>query len=161
MFCSILACGLNGEIGLNGKLPWEGQYPEDREFYEGQTRLALRIGTRGAIAHFSPNRPCCLISTNAQKPVDCSFVYNWKELTVEQIFGDIEKRHKFQTKIIVGGVDWYHATASLVDRIYLTRIVKTFKSDRKVDLSIILAGRKKVSSRSVQSNSELTFEIWE
>ena len=52
MFCSMLACGQNGEIGLNGELPWEGQYPEDREFYEGQTELALRIGTRGAIALF-------------------------------------------------------------------------------------------------------------
>ena len=78
MFCSMLACGQNGEIGLNGKLPWEGQYPEDREFYEGQTELALRIGTRGAIAHFSPNRPCCLISANVQKPKDCIYVYNWK-----------------------------------------------------------------------------------
>ena len=86
MFCSMLACGQNGEIGLNGELPWEGQYPEDREFYEGQTELALRIGTRGAIAHFSPNRPCCLISANVQKPRDCIYVYNWKELSVEQIF---------------------------------------------------------------------------
>ena len=161
MFCSILACGENGEIGLNGRLPWEGQYLEDREFYEGQTELALRIGTRGAIAHFSPNRPCCLISTNARKPRDCSFVYNWKKLSVEQIFADIEERHEFQTKVIVGGVEWYHATARFVDRIYLTQIGKSFKSDRKVDLSIILANRKRISSRSARHNSELIFEIWE
>ena len=98
MFCSILACGQNGEIGLNGELPWEGQYPEDREFYEDKTELALRIGTRGAIAHFSPNRPCCLISTNVQKPRDCSYVYNWKKLTVEQIFADIDERIEFQKR---------------------------------------------------------------
>ena len=100
MFCSMLACGQNGEIGLNGELPWEGQYPEDREFYEGHTELALRIGTRGAIAHFSPNRPCCLISANVQKPKDCISVYNWKKLSVEQILADIEERVVFQKKII-------------------------------------------------------------
>lgn len=161
MFCSILACGQNGEIGLNGRLPWEGQYREDREFYEGHTELALRIGTRGAIARFSPDRPCCLISTNTKKPTGCSFVYNWKKLSVEQIFGDIEERFEFRTKIIVGGVEWYHATASYVDRIYLTQIVKKFKSDREVDLSIILAGRKKIASRSAPTNSELIFETWE
>ena len=161
MFCSILACGQNGEIGLNGALPWEGQYPEDREFYEDKTELALRIGTRGAIAHFSPNRPCCLISTNVQKPRDCSHVYDWKKLTVEQIFADIDERIALKKKIIVGGVKWYHATASFVDRIYLTRIGKSFTSDRKVDLSIILADRKKISSRSARHNSELIFETWE
>ena len=161
MFCSILACGKNGEIGLNRNLPWEGQYPEDREFYEGQTNLALRIGTRGAIAHFSPTRPCCLISTNPRKPIDCSLVYNWKKLSVEQIFGDIEERLNFQTKFIVGGVEWYHATADFVDRIYLTRIDKNFESDRKVDLSLMLDGRKKISSRAAHTDSELTFETWE
>ena len=161
MFCSILACGQNGEIGLNGELPWEGQYPEDREFYEGQTELALRIGTRGAIAHFSPNRPCCIVSTNVQKPKDCMYVYNWKKLSVDQIFADIEARFEFQKKIIVGGGAWYHATASFVDRIYLTRIGKSFSSDRIVDLSILLADRKKISSRSERHNSELIFETWE
>ena len=161
MFCSILACGQNGEIGLNRELPWEGQYPEDREFYEGQTELALRIGTRGAIAHFSPNRPCCLISANEHKPRGCIYVYNWKKLSVAQIFADIEKRVDFQKKIIVGGVKWYHATANYVDRIYLTRIGKSFHSDRKVDLSIILAKRKRISSRSARHNSELIFETWE
>ena len=161
MFCSILACGQNGEIGLNGELPWEGQYLEDKKFYESQTELALRIGTRGAIAHFSPNRPCCLISTDVQKPRDCCYVYNWKKLSVEQIFTDIKERVEFQKKIIVGGVKWYHATASFVDRIYLTRIGKCFHSDRKVDLSIILAGRKKIFSRSARHNSELIFETWE
>ena len=161
MFCSILACGQNGEIGLNGELPWEGQYPEDREFYESHTELSLRIGTRGAIAHFSPNRPCCLISASFQKPRDCIYVYNWKKLSVEQIFSDIEERVEFEKKIIVGGVEWYHATASFVDRIYLTRIGKSFNSDRKVDLSIILADRKKISSRSARQNSELIFETWE
>jgi dihydrofolate reductase len=161
MFCSILACGQNGEIGLDGELPWEGQYPEDRAFYEDKTELALRIGTRGAIAHFSPNRPCCLISTNVQKPRHCSYVYNWKKFTVEQIFADIDERIALQKKIIVGGVKWYHATASFVDRIYLTRIGKSFNSDRRVDLSIILADRKKISSRSARHNSELIFETWE
>lgn len=161
MFCSILACGLHGEIGLDGKLPWEGQYPEDREFYECKTELAMRIGTRGAVANFSPNRPCCLISANLQKPKDCVYVYNWKKLSVEQIFADIEGRSDFQKKIIVGGVKWYHATASFVDRIYLTRIGKSFNSDRKVDLSIILADRKKISSRPARHNSELIFETWE
>ena len=161
MFCSILACGQSGEIGLSRRLPWEGQYQEDREFYERQTELAMRIGTRGAIAHFSPNRPCCLISSEAHKPANCSFVYNWKELTVEEIFSDIEERFEFQTKIIVGGVNWYHATASFVNRIYLTRIVKPFRSDRQVDLSIILAGRKRLSCRSARSTSDLIFETWE
>ena len=161
MFCSILACGQSGEIGLSRRLPWEGQYHEDREFYERQTELAMRIGTRGAIAHFSPNRPCCLISSEAHKPANCSFVYNWKELSVEEIFSDIEERFEFQTKIIVGGVDWYHATASFVNRIYLTRIVKPFISDRQVDLSIILAGRKRLSCRSARSTSDLIFETWE
>ena len=161
MFFSILACGQSGETGLCRRLPWEGQYHEDRDFYERQTELAMRIGTRGAIAHFSPNRPCCLISSKTHKPVDCSFVYNWKKLSVEEIFTDIEDRFDFQTKIIVGGVDWYHATASLVNRIYLTRIVKHFRSDRRVDLSVILAGRKLVSRRFAKSNSELIFETWE
>ena len=55
-----------------------------------------------------------------------------EKLSVEQIFADIEDRVEFQ-KIIVGGVKWYHATASFVDRIYLTRIGKSFSSDRKVD----------------------------
>ena len=161
MFCAILACGQSGEIGLGRRLPWEGDYHEDRYFYERQTKLAMRIGTRGAIAHFSPSRPCCLISSEAHKPANCSFVYNWRKFSVEEIFSDIEERFDFQTKIIVGGVDWYHATASFVNRIYLTRIDKHFRSDRRVDLSIILAGRKLTSRRSAKSNSELTFETWE
>ena len=161
MYCSILACGQNGEIGLVGRLPWEGQYPEDRAFYESQTNSTLRIGTRGAIAHYSPSRPCCLISSIAGRPEHCSFVYDWKKLSPEDIFADISNRFAFQTKIIVGGVEWYHATAKHVDRIYLTRIVKSFKSDRRVDLSLILQGRKRISSRTVKTNSELIFEIWE
>ena len=80
---------------------------------------------------------------------------------MEQIFGVIKERLNFQTKIIVGGVEWYHATADFVDRIYLTRIDKNFESDRKVDLSLMLDGRKKISSRAAHTDSELTFETWE
>ena len=50
---------------------------------------------------------------------------------------------------------------ALLIRIYLTRIAKNFDSDRKVDLSIILANRTKISSRSARSNTELIFETWE
>ena len=130
MFCSMLACGQNGEIGLNGELPWEGQYPEDREFYEGQTELALRIGTRGAIAHFSPNRPCCLVSANVQKPKDCIWCMIGKNSRSNKFLLFYRRAGYVAKKIIVGGVKWYHATASFVDRIYLTRIAKSFDSDQ-------------------------------
>ena len=95
------ACGQGGEIGLGRRLPWEGQYHEDRYFYERQTKLAMRIGTRGAIAHFSPSRPCCLISSEAHKPANCSFVYNWKEFSVEEIFSDIEENSIFKRKSLL------------------------------------------------------------
>ena len=61
---------------------------------------------------------------------------------MEQIFGDIEERLEFQTKIIVGGVDWYHATASFVDRIYLTELLGPFKAiERLTYPSSWLAGK--------------------
>ena len=79
-----------------------GQYPEDREFYEGQTELALRIGTRGAIAHFSPNRPCCLISRTC-KSQETVFMFiigknsqSNKFLLTSKSVSDSKKNHRWR-----------------------------------------------------------------
>ena len=161
MIFSIVACGLNGEIGLNGVLPWEGKFYEDKAQYLRKTNGNVRVGTRGSIATFEVSRPSYLVSRNSDCPLSCSGVYDWTLSSPEQILSEIQAKHINKDIFVVGGVKWYEATAHLVDKIYFTRISTSFSASSVLNVDHLLKNRSLTRAQKSTQDQLVTYEEWE
>ena len=158
---SIVAVGLNGEIGSNGKLPWEGTFSEDQQWYMDNTLNAVRIGCSGSIKTIDDEREFYIVSARDITAPGSLGIYNWKTMKPHEILQDVQAKHPDKDVFVVGGVPWYEASAYAVEQLLITRINGSYAHDRAVDLDVLLRNRKCMKSWHGQSTPDLCFEIWE
>jgi dihydrofolate reductase len=124
----IVAASENGVIGNHGCLPW--RIPEDTKFFKEKTLGHVVIMGRRTFESLSqalPNRLNIVVTRDPS--------YQAKgAVTVREISEALslarEHRKTYGNEVfIVGGGEIYRQTMDQVDRVYLTRIHKTFEGD--------------------------------
>lgn len=119
----IAACDLNNVIGNEGKIPWN--IPEERNRFKEICRNKIVIMGRKSFDEIGHSLPYCtiLIISKSLKnsPEGC--------LLADSISSAIEICKNQEEIIIAGGSSIYEQTIQNADKIYLTKINKTFKGD--------------------------------
>lgn len=143
---------LIGDSSAKNGLPWH--YSEDLAFYKEKTVNKVNVMGRTTyelIGRPLPNRETYILTHNHDyKQAGCTVVNNIEE--VLQIKSDNEI-------MIIGGVKVFEALFEHIERIYLTRINKSFTGDCYYD-TLDLTKYEKVSSKQGQ-DPELLFEVYE
>lgn len=136
IFNLIVATGTSGEIGIGNNLL--GRFPVDMEYFKQKTRNSVVIMGRKTFNSLQikplPGRKNIVITKNR------SFQYEGvrNAYSVEQaveIAKDQEAHYK--QAFVIGGAEIYQEflDKSLIDRIYLTKINKSFdQADKFIDL---------------------------
>ena len=155
----VVAVGKNGEIGLNGGLPWGKTYWEDEEWYFNLTQKEIRVGCRKAFLSTTDGRPFYVVSSDPTPVPHSLGNYNWRTQDPPSILHDVQKRHPNRDVFVIGGRAWYHSAAPFVERIYITRIDRSFACDVTVDVDLILNGRTCIERRQGEQ-TDLCFETY-
>ena len=124
----IVAVSENNIIGTKGELPWN--IPEDMEFFRNKTKggaIIMGRKTFESVGHPLPHRLNVVITRKKNYVAHKVIITDSIEKAIE-----ICKSHtdKYGDEIfIIGGGEVYKQSLNLVDRIYLTRIHKSFDGD--------------------------------
>jgi dihydrofolate reductase len=157
----IVAVGRNGEIGFEGKLPWEGTFIEDQQWYKDNTLNAVRVGCPGSIKTIDDKRAFYIVSARNIVASGSLGVYNWRHMKPHEILIDVQAKHPIKDVFVVGGVQWYEASAYAVEQLLITRINGCYTCDRAVNLDILLQNRECIRTWKGHTTPNLYFEIWE
>ena len=155
----VVAVGKNGEIGLNGGLPWGDAYWEDEEWYFNLTQKEIRVGCRKAFLSTTDGRPFYVVSSDATPVPNSLGNYNWKDIDPPTILQEIHNQHPDKDIFVIGGMAWYHSAAPFVERLYITRINKSFQHDVAVDVDHLIKGRTCIARRQGEQ-ADLCFETY-
>ena len=126
----IVAASENGVIGVEGGLPWD--IPEDMKFFKDKTSgHAIIMGrkTYESVGHPLPNRLNVVITRQKDYVAKNAVVV----ATIDEAIEVCKKQtDKWGDEVfIIGGGQIYKQSIDIADRIYLTRIYKTFEGDAK------------------------------
>ncbi|AUR93358.1 dihydrofolate reductase [Vibrio phage 1.187.O._10N.286.49.F1] len=173
MISMILACGLNDEIGNTSRpdgLPWE-RNPEDMKFFKettkgnvvvmgGNTFRQLRdIGFESGL----PNRINWVLTSEVPKLDKLGYrnigTY-FNKVNTPYLKANLEILKTFKQEIfIIGGKSIYQQLHPYCDRVYLTRINKTFPdADIKISLDF-LSEFDIVNTKKLNEYSHV--DVWE
>ena len=130
MISHIVAVSENNIIGVKGNLPWD--IPEDMKFFRNKTKgRAIIMGrkTFESLGHPLPHRLNVVVTKTknyvAPKAVATDSIT--EAIKICQSYADEYGEEIF----IIGGGEIYQQSLDLVDRIYLTRIHKSFEGDTR------------------------------
>ena len=132
----VVACSENGIIGLEGKMPWH--LPDELKRFKAITMgkvLIMGRKTYESIGRPLPGRYTIVVSRSLDtlprivtpaKSLDDAFAH------ARDIAGN------WQNEIcVVGGGEIYRQTAGMIDRIYLTKILRRIEGDTSYPLEVL------------------------
>lgn len=122
VLCSIVATGLNNEIGKDNKLLWH--LPADLIFFKATTMgspIIMGRKTYESIGRLLPGRKNIIISRNTNLKIEGAEIYT--------SFEDMIKNCKVDKAFIIGGAEIYKLSMPYVDEIYRTLVKATFEAD--------------------------------
>lgn len=154
MLSLIAAIGKNNELGKNGVMPWN--IKEDLEYFKSVTMNSTIIMGRKtfeSLPGILPNRRHIVITKDK----------NYKNKNIE-IINSLDKIKDYKKPFIIGGGEIYEATIDKADKLYITRIDKSFDADTffpNIDHKKfkIISTSEKMYSPIEEVN--FTFEIYE
>ena len=165
IFSQIVAVGANYVIGKDNQLLWH--YPEDLQYFKTQTLNKVMIMGRktfDSIGKPLPKRHHIVIS---RKPPPTDYQNHPRvqfTTTLDQALKLAQKAHADMSPqaddiMIVGGAEIYKLSLDITDRIYLTRINKSFDGDTYYPQSFH-EKFKLFSSVKSPIHPEVTYEVW-
>lgn len=154
VFSMILAMDESNLVGNSEAkygIPWH--YSEDMVFYKNMTMGKKNIMGRKTfelIGRPLPNRETYIVTRDESYHVDgCVTINN---------IGEILKLNSNEEIMIIGGAEIFNLMFDYIDRIYLTKVLNTYKGDCYYDLN--LSNFRLLSSKQGE-NKELVFEVYE
>lgn len=126
MLSIIVATDKNNTIGLNNVMPWH--LPQDLAFFKRKTlNKTVIIGrkTFEGMGRPLPKRKTIIITR------DKNFTYDHENVTVEFSLEDAIEKYTstLEEVFVIGGEKIYAQAINHVNKIYITKIYKTFKGD--------------------------------
>lgn len=122
LLSSIVATGLNNEIGKDNKLLWH--LPADLKFFKTTTMgcpIIMGRKTYEAIGRILPGRKNIIISRNSDLKIEGAEIYTSFESMLKSC--DAEKA------FIIGGAEIYKMSLPYVNEIYRTLVKANFEAD--------------------------------
>lgn len=122
ILASIVATGLNNEIGKDNKLLWH--LPADLKFFKSTTMgcpIIMGRKTFESIGRVLPGRKNIIISRNPDLKVEGAEVYG--------SFEDMMKHCNVDKAFIIGGAEIYNMSMPYVTEIYRTLVKQKFEAD--------------------------------
>ncbi|MBL7894214.1 MAG: dihydrofolate reductase [Bacteroidia bacterium] len=122
LLSSIVATGLNNEIGKDNKLLWH--LPADLKFFKSTTMgspIIMGRKTFESIGRVLPGRKNIIISRNTELKIEGAEVFASFEEMIKNC--DVEKA------FIIGGAEIYKLSMPFVNEIYRTLVKSNFDAD--------------------------------
>lgn len=122
LLSSIVATGINNEIGKNNKLLWH--LPADLKFFKATTMgcpVIMGRKTYEAIGKILPGRKNIIISRNTALKIEGAEIYPSLE--------EVLKQCKEEKAYIIGGAEIYKLSMPYVNEIYRTLVKSEFEAD--------------------------------
>jgi dihydrofolate reductase len=151
---AILACDLGFGIGIEGDLPWP-KNKRDMQWFKDHTKDGVVLMGRTTWESIGskplPNRINVVVTTRHLEGPDYTLAGD-----MENIVNKTKEKYPDNTIWIIGGADIYEQALPHCDKLYLTRINKTYDCDRYVESDIIT---KFPVIHKWKEDEELTFQI--
>lgn len=122
ILASIVATGLNNEIGKDNKLLWH--LPADLKFFKSTTMgcpIIMGRKTFESIGRVLPGRKNIIISRNPDLKIEGAEVY--------RSFEDMMQHCNVEKAFIIGGAEIYNMSMPYVTEIYRTLVKQKFEAD--------------------------------
>ena len=161
----IVAIGADYVIGKDNQLLWH--YPEDLQYFKNQTLNKVMIMGRKTFDSLGkplPKRHHIVISRKAPPEEYANHPRVQFTTTLDEAMLLARKAHSLispqpEDIMIVGGAEIYKLSLDITDRIYLTRINKSFDGDTYYSQSFH-EKFKLFSCEKSPIHPEITYEVW-
>jgi dihydrofolate reductase len=127
---AIAAMAANRVVGRNGDLPW--RIPEDFKFFKDKTTGHIMIMGRKTFDSLKgplPKRMHIVITRATDYNPAGAVVVHSVEEALERARLELKKGQWPNEVFIIGGGEIWNQTMSILDRIYLTEIKKSYEGD--------------------------------
>ena len=157
MIISILACTSAGGIGNKGTLPWP-KNSEDLKWFKEHTTGQIVVMGRNTwddkmMPKPLPNRTNCVVSNRL---IDNLNVRRLKGNIKQEVL-DLQAQFPDKNVFVIGGKTIYEHTQDIVETVYLTRMLKSWGADTRVNLERLLMNHR---IQTVKPGTDCTYETW-
>ena len=160
MICSILASTNMGGIGNRGTLPWP-KHKEDLAWFKEHTTDQIVVMGRKTwddpmMPKPLPNRVNCVFTNRSLG----EHAHNARRLNGDASAQVELLQSQFPNKdvFVIGGKELYDSTASIIERVYLTRMKGGWFTDTRIELERYLTC---FQIKSVRPGTNCTYETWD
>lgn len=160
MIASILASTNMGGIGNRGTLPWP-KHKEDLAWFKEHTTDQIVVMGRKTwddpmMPKPLPNRVNCVFTNRSlgEHAHNARRLSGAADIQVKLLQSQFPSKNIF----VIGGKELYDSTASIVDRVYLTRMKGNWFTDTRIELERYLTCFR---IKSVRPGTNCTYEIWD
>lgn len=154
ILCSIVATGLNNEIGKDNKLLWH--LPADLKFFKATTMgspIIMGRKTYESIGRVLPGRKNIIISRNTNLKIEGAEIYT--------SFEEMIKNCKVDKAFIIGGAEIYKLSVPFVHEIYRTLVKSNFDADTfypEIDLNKFKLVWEEEHTKDEKNNFDYTYQ---
>ena len=160
MICSILASTNMGGIGNRGTLPWP-KHKEDLAWFKEHTTDQIVVMGRKTwddpmMPKPLPTRVNCVFTNRSLG----EHAHNARRLNGDASAQVELLQSQFPNKdvFVIGGKELYDSTASIIERVYLTRMKGGWFTDTRIELERYLTC---FQIKSVRPGTNCTYETWD
>lgn len=158
MINAILAVDYNGGMGFQGTLPWPHNAEDLARFKQLTTGNVVVCGRKTwddpKMPKPLPNRT---VYVATHKPVTYAMPISG-DLPAKLL--EIEKEHSDKTVWVIGGVEVLESARPLLDRIYMTHIKGSYRTDTRIYVKEFISGFRPVRAE-VSKDFQSTFVVYE
>ena len=158
MINAIFAVDFNGGMGFNGSLPWPHNAEDLQHFKDLTTGHVIVCGRRTwddpKMPKPLPNRT---VYVATHRPVSYAMPFSGD---VKEKLLAIEQQHPDKKIFVIGGVELLQESRPLLDRIYVTHIKGSYRSDTRIFVKEFLAGYTPVRA-TVSRDFNSTFTVYD
>jgi dihydrofolate reductase len=158
MINAIFAVDFNGGMGFNGTLPWPHNSEDLQNFRDLTTGHVVVCGRRTwddpKMPKPLPNRT---VYVATHRPVTYAMPFSGD---IESKLLEIEAAHPDKTVWVIGGAELLQSSRPLLDRIYLTHVKGSYRSDTRVFVKDFLTGFQPIRA-TVSRDFQSTFTVYE
>ncbi len=157
----IVAIAENNAIGINNKMPWH--ISEDLKYFQKKTVGKPIIMGRKTFESIGckplPSRHNIVVSRSAHFQSDnVETAQSLEQALVLARQYIVEKEQSVDEIMIIGGAEIYRQALTLADRIYLTKVYKTFDADSFFpELDLSQWKQTRASKVHIESNPDLKY----
>jgi dihydrofolate reductase len=158
MINAIFAVDFNGGMGFNGSLPWPHNAEDLQHF---KTLTTGQVVVCGRKTWDDPKMPKPLpnrtVYVATHRPVTYAMPFSGD---IKEKLLAIEQQHPDKKIFVIGGVELLQESRPLLDRIYVTHIKGSYRSDTRIFVKEFLAGCTPVRA-TVSRDFNSTFTVYD